>query len=119
MQKREFLAILRPNVDLAAWAAAPYGWSARPAARNELVAMVAPGRAVELFHARSPVGVVLIETPAAGPTEVADGAFLYLSGGFDDAEKLSSLLGHPTIAQLVSALGAVARRTRAEPELIS
>ena len=117
MATREFMAIGQPNVDLAAWAAAPYGWIARPAPRTELATLGVEGRAVELVHPRSPIAVVIVEDGAADRSGSSSGAFLFLSAGLEDAFRLSTLLRHPAIQQLVSSLGAVSRRSRLEPAL--
>jgi len=110
------MAIGQPNVDLAAWAAAPYGWTARPASQTTLAAMEIEGRAVELVHARVPIVVIVVEeTPKVGcrgDRNTSSGAFVCLSAGLDGANRLSTVLEHPDIRQLVTAIGAVSRRNR-------
>ena len=119
MQHREFLAIGQRNIDLAAWAAAPYGWSARPAQHTEFVT-IGGMRAVELLHPRSPIAVLLVE-PCKDRRDYEGGAssrgFLCLSAGVRGALQLPALLEHPAIMQLIWALGSVAHRRRLEPAL--
>jgi hypothetical protein len=119
LQHRDFLAIGQQNLELATWAAAPYGWTARPARHAEF-APIGGMRGVELSHPRAPVTVLLVEPyPDRRDYENlgTSRGFVCLSSGLDGAFQLPSLLEHPAIRQLVCALGSVAHRRRLEPAL--
>ena len=107
MSRRGFLAVFRRNVEFAAWAAAPSGWSARPACRADLDAIGAAGKAVELTHPDAALPVLLVEQ-SGSYLGTASGAYLHLPSSSSRVLPLLPLCD-PVVQELIRTLGGLAR----------